>query len=90
MKYRAEVFSCLCSMEYFEINGIEAGEEDFVHKYDHSPDTAEEYGCGNMQAYVKPATYEVLSQYGITLDEYNTIAADIAEKLSFGSCGWCV
>lgn len=89
MKYRAEVSSCLCSLEHFEINGIQADEDDFVNKYDHSPDTAEEYGCGNMQADVKPATSEVLSQYGITLDEYNTIVADIAEKLSFGSCGWC-
>lgn len=90
MEYKANVFSCLCSRECFEINGARADEDDFVDKYDHSPESAEDYACGDMQADVKPATSDILTKYGITLDEYNTIANDISEKLSFGACGWCV
>ncbi len=90
LKYNAKVMGCLCSLETFEINGIKAAEDDFVNNYDHSPETAEDSGCGNMKADVKPATSKILNKYGITLDEYNTIADDIAEKLSFGECGMCV
>lgn len=90
MEYKAEVFSALCSLAEFMINGIAADEYDFVDKYDHSPETAEDYACGNMQADIKAATDEVLEKYDITADEYATIAADVAEKVSFGCCGLCV
>ena len=90
MEYNADVFEALCHVFDFKINGVDADEEDFVDKYDHSPDTAEEYGCGNMQADIKEATDEVLKKYSITKEEYDIIAEDISIKLSFGSCGWCV
>lgn len=90
MKYKAEVYNALCSLSMFVINGIDADEEDFVDKYDHSPETAEDYACGDMQADIKTATDEVLKKYNITTDEYQTIAEDVSEKVSFGCCGWCV
>jgi hypothetical protein len=89
MKYKAKVYSCLCSLKVFEINDIPADEYDFVYKYDHSRGTAEGYSCGNMQTDVKPFSADVLSKYGITVDEYAAIAEDIAEKLSFGRCSLC-
>ena len=88
--YKAVVFDALCGMEEFVVNGVEADAEDFVDKYDHSPETAEPYGCGNMRADVKVPTSEVLRKYNITIGEYQIIAADISDKLSFGRCGWCV
>lgn len=90
MKYEIEVYSALCSLSEFMINGISAHEDDFVDKFDHSPETAEDYACGDMRADIKPATEKILNKYKITLNEYNTIAEDVAEKVSFGSCGWCV
>lgn len=90
MEYKAKVYSALCSLAEFTINGINADEDDFVDKYDHSPETAEDSACGDMRADIKAADDEVLKKYGITADEYDTIAADVAEKVSFGCCGWCV
>ncbi|MHB1380141.1 MAG: hypothetical protein ACYCX0_11030 [Desulfurivibrionaceae bacterium] len=90
MEYTAEVYSALCSLAEFTINGVTADESDFVDKYDHSPETASDYACGDMQADIIPATDKVLKKYGITAAEYATIAADVVEKVSFGCCGWCV
>ncbi len=90
MEYKAEVYRALCSLSEFTVNSIDADEDDFVDQYDHSPETAEDYACGDMRADIKPATDEVLKKYGITANEYATIAADVAEKVSFGCCGWCV
>ena len=84
-----EVYGALCALSVFTINGIQAEEEDFVDKYDHSPETAEDYCCGDMQADVIPATEKVLNKYTITITEYNTIAEEVADKVSFGCCGWC-
>ncbi len=89
MEYKAEVYGALCSLSEFTINGIDADEDDFVDQYDQSPETAEKYGCGNMRADIIPATDEVLKKYGITADEYATIAADVAKKVSCGCCGRC-
>jgi len=88
--YKIEVFSALCSLKTFTINGIEADEDDFVDKYDHSPEEAEEYACGDMQADIRPVSNRVLEKYKINEDEYMEIAEKVSEKLSFGSCGWCV
>lgn len=90
MEYKAEVYGALCSLSTFVINGVDADEDDFVDKYDHSPETAEDYACGDMQADIKPLADEVLKKYNITTDEYQTIAEDVSEKVSFGCCGLCV
>ena len=90
MEYTAEVYSAYCALRTFVINGVSANEDEFVTKYDKSPQTAEDYGCGNMQADTISPTEAVLSKYGITEAEFDTIAQDVAEKLSFGYCGWCI
>jgi hypothetical protein len=87
--WEIEVYSSLCSLSKFVINGKEAEYEDFGTKQDESPETADDYCCGDMQFSPKVATGEVLSKYDITVDEYNKIADELREKLSFGSCGWC-
>ena len=90
MKLEIEVYSALCSLSIFKINDIEAEEEDFVYKYDHSPETSEDYSCGDMRADIKIPTDDILEKYKINLTEYNEIAFKVAEKVSFGCCGWCV
>ena len=90
MKLEIEVCTALCSLSIFKINGIDADEDDFVNKYDHSPEIVEAHACGNMQADIISATDEVLTKYGISLEQYNEIAQEVSEKLSFGCCGWCV
>jgi len=72
------------------INDVPIDYEDFVNKYDHDRGSAEPYGCGDMRADVIPSTPEVLKKYGITEEEYQLVAFEIAEALHFGRCGWCV
>ena len=79
----------LCELHEFKINDIEAAYEDFGSKYDDDTENAEEYGCGNMQFFPKPATSVVLDKYKITKKEYKEICKKL-DVLSFGSCGWCV
>ena len=88
MKLKLEVYKCLCELEEFEINGIEANYEDFGDKYDTQPSLADDYCCGNMQFVPKLATQEILDKYKINVDEYNQICEEL-NCLSFGSCGWC-
>lgn len=90
MEYKAEVYGALCSLKEFTINGIKAHEEDFVDKFDHDQENTEDYACGDMEADIILATEEVLQKYSITLEEYNTIADDVSEKVSFGCCGGCI
>lgn len=87
--YEMEVYGALCALQVFTIKGIEADYDDFGDKGDQSPDTAEDYACGDMQFIPKRPTQEVLDKYKITVDEYNEIANELASKLSFGRCGWC-
>ena len=89
MKLKLEAYAALCSLAVFEINGIEADTDDFGDNEDRSPDTAEDYCCGDMQFEAKPPTQEVLNKYSITADEYQEICEKIGEAISFGSCGWC-
>jgi hypothetical protein len=77
-------------MSEFVINSIDADSGDFGNQQDDSPDSAEPWGCGNMHFTPKLPTNEVLSKYKITVSEYTEIAGILEEKLSFGSCGWCV
>ena len=90
MDLRMQVYSAMCHLSVFTINGINADENDFVDKYDHDEENAEDYGCGDMRADILPATEEVLIKYGISITEYNEIASKVSEELSFGCCGWCV
>jgi len=89
MEYKAEVSSLFCSLDTFIINGVKADESDFVYQGDAFPEIADDYACGDMQADVIEPTGDVLKKYSITADEYQTIAEDVAEKLSFGCCGLC-
>lgn len=90
MNYQIEVFSAFCETETFTVNGIDGDSSDFGDKFDHDPESAEEYACGDMRFSPIPPTAEVLLKYGIDELEYWTIANSLAERLSFGSCGWCV
>lgn len=90
MTYEIKVFDCLCATERFTVNGKAADRADFGSQADEDEENAEPYGCGNMQFRPKLATSEVLAKYGITVDEYNAIATELAERLSFGCCGWCI
>ena len=90
MKVEMKAYGTLCSLEVFKINDIKAKQNDFVDKYDHCPESAESYGCGDMRADVIPSTKEVLTKYGISEKEYQEIAEKVSEEISFGRCGWCV
>lgn len=90
MKLELEVYSALCALSVFTINNIDAEYEDFGDKYDHCPERAEDYACGNMQFDPKLPTQTILNKYKITVDEYNEICSELEDKLSFGSCGLCV
>lgn len=89
MKLEIKVMSALCSLSIFNINGIEADYDDFGNKYDSSPDTADDYCCGNMEFFICEAQKEILDKYKINTDEYYEIAHRLKELLSFGSCCWC-
>ena len=88
--FEVEVYSALCATKIFKVKGIEADKDDFGDQGDQAPEEAEDYACADMQFVPKRATQEVLDKYKITVDEYNEIADELASKLSFGSCGWCV
>lgn len=80
----------LCALESFKLNGDYVQPEDFGDQYDHSPEDAEDYACGNMKFTRRDSTPEVLAKYQITEEEYDQIASKLETELSFGSCGWCV
>jgi len=80
----------LCALENFTVNDVEADYSDFVEKYDHDYDNAEDYGCGDMRCDILDSTNDVLEKYGITEEEYQEIAEKVSVELNFGCCGWCV
>ena len=88
-EYEVVAYEYICGLRVFTVHGVDANEEDFVEQDDRDPGNAPDRGCGYMQATVIPATEKVLKKYNITLEEYTTIAEDVAEKLSFGRCGKC-
>ena len=90
MKLELEFGTALCYAPTFKINGIKADSNDFGEKYDRSPETAEDYACGDMQFTRVPPKPEVLERYGITEAEYALVAYQLESGLSFGRCGWCV
>ena len=89
MKLDLEFLDSFCATGTFVINGISACYEDFGYKSDQSPETAEDYSCGDMQFTKRASTPEILKKYKITGPEYELIASLLQEGLSFGSCGWC-
>jgi hypothetical protein len=90
MDLQLEAYEALCELNVFLINGVQAIYEDFGSKGDETPEEAEPYGCGDMRFTSKEATAEILKKYGITEAEYSTVCEQLASKLSFGSCCWCV
>lgn len=83
-----EVYDALCHTETFLINGVKADEDDFGEIIDREP--IYDYGCGDSHFTPMPSKPEVLEKYKINADEYKQICDELEEKLSFGSCGWCV
>lgn len=73
------------------INNTPLSYNDFGEKYDTEPESAEPYGCGNMQFIpfedVKKSTLE---KYNLNEKEYRKVQEKLKEVLSFGYCGWCV
>ena len=90
MQLKIKIYESLCETSEFSINSIEAEYEDFGSKYDRYTENAEDYGCGDMRFIGKEATTDILKKYKITKDEYSKIVEELEEKLSFGSCGWCI
>ena len=89
MKVEIIAYSHLCCLRTFTINGIDAREEEFVNKYDHRPDEAEDYACGDMRADSILVSEDVLLKYGITEQEAELISDKVAAEVSFGCCGLC-
>lgn len=89
MKLELSFYGSLCSTAEFIINDIDADYNDFGEHYDASPDTAEDYSCGNRVFEPKAPTEEVLEKYKISGPEYYLIASQLEAGLSFGSCGLC-
>lgn len=87
--YKIKEYPTICRLEIFVINGVDGDEEDFVDNYDHAPEMAEDYGCGDRRADILPHSKRVLEKYKINPDEYEEIAAKVAEAVSFGCCNNC-
>lgn len=91
LDYLIEPMGALCQLSSdSHINRKPIDIEDFVNKYDHDPEHAQEYGCGNMQADEREPDITVCRKYGITEDEFIVIAYEISMAVSFGACGLCV
>ena len=84
------VWDCGCGTRLFEINGIQAHEDNFGNLVDLAPDQAEVYECGDMTFIPKEPTMRVLDKYHISTEEYHEICDMLIDKLSIGRCGRCV
>jgi hypothetical protein len=90
MQIELDILTAYCATNQFTINGVCANESDFGSSYDASPETAEDYACGNRVFERHDPTAEVLAKYAINEAEYGIVAAMLEAQLSFGKCGWCV
>lgn len=90
MSHKLEIYGSLCATSTFTVNGIAACSTDFGKQGDESPDSAEPYGCANMKFTPGVWVQDIGTKYGINQTEFDTIASELADKLSFGGCGWCV
>lgn len=88
MEYKIEPYGALpCELQVFTINGKQANEEDFGVKIMRDGSCMDnECGCS---FHPKLPTSEVLSKYGITVDEYSEIAHKLESELLVYNCGWC-
>ena len=75
--------------EKFEINSVDAYIDEFGYSWDHNPEDAPEYGCGNMKFEPKRASSELLAKYKITIEEFYEICDLIDSKVSWGRCAMC-
>lgn len=80
-----------CELRVFKINGIEADVSDFGFICDDCPETAEEYGCGDMRFHsdLKRAT-QAMRKYNIKLEQFIKICEKLESVLCVGKCGWCI
>jgi len=90
VKFEIAPWDALPCHATFIINGADADIDDFGSSGDDSPETAEEYGCGDHQFHAKMPTQKILDKYKITPDEYSEICIELEQKLDVGSCGWCI
>lgn len=88
--FELKVYGSLCATSVFKINGIDASSSDFGDQEDQNREEAEDYACGNMKFTRSIPTQKVLEKYNITKEQFNLIADELEQKLSFGRCGWCV
>lgn len=91
MTLKIESYSAMpCHLKAFEINGIEACEEDFGESIDAAPENAPDYSCGCRKF---TANYNIsdniLDKYKITKEEYLEICEKLQEELYVGCCAGC-
>jgi hypothetical protein len=87
------MYAVPCETETFTINGKDAYASDFGYSEDTSETMYDEsWACGNRRfvPYYNEPIEGLLDEYGITLDEYNTICNMLEDKLYVGECHWCV
>ena len=90
MDLKLHIYGALCSTSEFTVNGIQCEESDFGEKYDRDCESAQPYGCGDMQFTRIEPKQEILKKYGINEQEFSEICDKLESGLSFGCCGWCV
>ena len=75
-----------CCTRVFKVNGIPADIDDFGEGC-----TSGDPSCGSCHHEFNHGypTTEVLSKYGITLEEYKEVCEKLEEELYVGSCGLC-
>jgi hypothetical protein len=78
-----------CDNRDMIIKGQVANVDEFGSGDDTDPGNKPEYGCGDHKFVCHEPTDEILSKYGISEDEYRTIAATLEKMLSFGRCRLC-
>lgn len=82
--------SGLCTyVKKFVINGINADSNDFGTCYDHDPENAPDYGCGDMRFESGKVSTEVLEKYKITIEEFYEVCDQLDKKMSWGHCAYC-
>lgn len=87
MELNLTIAQTYCCAEVFTINGIEADITDFGDKQNDNP--SRKRGCKNMVFQRKPSTPAILQKYNIIEMDYQFVAIELENKLSFRRCNWC-